>query len=64
MQANHKRINNVNYPATDEVLIFLLLKGPANQYKGIVDCVQTIIKEEGPSAFLKVHVFCVFFHTL
>nr|KYP67564.1 hypothetical protein KK1_023908 [Cajanus cajan] len=30
-----------------------LLKGSANQYKGIADCVQTIIKEEGPRAFLK-----------
>ncbi|KAL9329705.1 hypothetical protein ACSQ67_004708 [Phaseolus vulgaris] len=35
-----------------QVPIFFL-KGSANQYKGIVDCVQTIIKEEGPSAFLK-----------
>lgn len=44
--------------------LFTPLKGPANQYKGIVDCVQTIIKEEGPGAFLKVFSFCVFFLTL
>ncbi|XP_072074507.1 S-adenosylmethionine carrier 1, chloroplastic/mitochondrial isoform X1 [Arachis hypogaea] len=31
--------------------------GSANQYNGIVDCVQTIIKEEGPSALLKVLLF-------
>ncbi|KAA3461952.1 S-adenosylmethionine carrier 1, chloroplastic/mitochondrial-like [Gossypium australe] len=29
------------------------LWGSANQYKGIFDCVQTIIREEGPSALLK-----------
>jgi len=47
-------------PPIYEVPIFLLLKGPANQYKGIVDCVQTIVKEEGPGAFLKVCVFLCF----
>ncbi|RWW18736.1 hypothetical protein GW17_00017259 [Ensete ventricosum] len=26
----------------------------ANQYKGIISCAQTILKEEGPAAFLKV----------
>ncbi|KAK2998158.1 hypothetical protein RJ639_024897 [Escallonia herrerae] len=29
------------------------LDGSANQYNGIVDCVQTIIREEGPPALLK-----------
>lgn len=37
----------------DVIKTRLMVQGPANQYKGIVDCVQTIIKEEGPSAFLK-----------
>ncbi|XP_062021591.1 uncharacterized protein LOC133738160 isoform X2 [Rosa rugosa] len=31
-----------------------LVKGSANQYKGIGDCVQTIVREEGPPALLKV----------
>ncbi|XP_062021592.1 uncharacterized protein LOC133738160 isoform X3 [Rosa rugosa] len=30
------------------------LVGSANQYKGIGDCVQTIVREEGPPALLKV----------
>ncbi|XP_062021599.1 uncharacterized protein LOC133738160 isoform X6 [Rosa rugosa] len=29
------------------------LVGSANQYKGIGDCVQTIVREEGPPALLK-----------
>lgn len=33
---------------------FLFQKGSANQYRGIVDCVQTIVREEGPPALLKV----------
>lgn len=33
---------------------FVILKGSANQYKGIFDCVQTIVREEGPPALLKV----------
>lgn len=37
----------------DVIKTRLMVQGSANQYKGIVDCVQTIIKEEGPSAFLK-----------
>lgn len=37
----------------DVIKTRLMVQGPANQYKGIVDCVQTIIKEEGPGAFLK-----------
>lgn len=31
------------------------LQGSANQYKGIVDCVKTIVAEEGPPALLKVN---------
>lgn len=30
------------------------MQGSANQYKGIFDCVGTIMREEGPHAFLKV----------
>ncbi|RDY05623.1 Glucan endo-1,3-beta-glucosidase 8, partial [Mucuna pruriens] len=37
----------------DVIKTRLMVQGSANQYKGIVDCVQTIIKEEGPGAFLK-----------
>lgn len=33
---------------------FVLSKGSANRYKGILDCVQTIVREEGPPALLKV----------
>ena len=31
-------------------------QGSGNQYNGIVDCVQTIVREEGPSALLKVKI--------
>ncbi|KAE9610258.1 putative mitochondrial carrier protein [Lupinus albus] len=37
----------------DVIKTRLMIQGSGNQYKGIVDCVQTIIKEEGPSALLK-----------
>ncbi|XP_004504005.1 S-adenosylmethionine carrier 1, chloroplastic/mitochondrial [Cicer arietinum] len=37
----------------DVIKTRLMIQGPANQYKGIADCVQTIIKEEGPGALLK-----------
>ncbi|XP_076928350.1 S-adenosylmethionine carrier 1, chloroplastic/mitochondrial-like [Bidens hawaiensis] len=37
----------------DVIKTRLMVQGSANQYKGIVDCVQTIIKEEGPPALLK-----------
>ncbi|KAL8255352.1 hypothetical protein R6Q59_033573 [Mikania micrantha] len=37
----------------DVIKTRLMVQGSANQYKGIVDCVQTILKEEGPSALLK-----------
>lgn len=33
---------------------FLCLQGPANQYNGFIDCAQTILREEGAGAFLKV----------
>jgi hypothetical protein len=33
---------------------FLCLQGHANQYRGFVDCAQTILREEGAGAFLKV----------
>ncbi|RYR08931.1 hypothetical protein Ahy_B05g076830 [Arachis hypogaea] len=41
----------------DVIKTRLMVQGSANQYNGIVDCVQTIIKEEGPSALLKVLLF-------
>ncbi|CAL9104947.1 unnamed protein product [Musa textilis] len=31
----------------------LMVQGSANQYKGILNCAQTILREEGPAAFLK-----------
>ncbi|XP_027365009.1 S-adenosylmethionine carrier 1, chloroplastic/mitochondrial isoform X4 [Abrus precatorius] len=37
----------------DVIKTRLMVQGSANQYKGIVNCVQTIIKDEGPGAFLK-----------
>ncbi|GLT68923.1 hypothetical protein SLA2020_411160 [Shorea laevis] len=37
----------------DVVKTRLMVQGSANQYKGISDCVQTIVREEGPSALLK-----------
>nr|DAD21751.1 TPA_asm: hypothetical protein HUJ06_023214 [Nelumbo nucifera] len=30
-----------------------MVQGSSNQYKGIIDCVQTIVREEGSQAFLK-----------
>ena len=40
------------------VVCFLcvLSQGSANQYKGIVNCVKTIVREEGPPALLKVRM--------
>ncbi|KAF6146369.1 hypothetical protein GIB67_020463, partial [Kingdonia uniflora] len=37
----------------DVIKTRLMVQGPANQYKGIFDCVQTIVREEGSSALLK-----------
>lgn len=37
----------------DVIKTRLMIQGSANQYKGIVNCVQTIVREEGPSALLK-----------
>lgn len=37
----------------DVIKTRLMIQGSANQYKGIADCVQTILREEGPPAFLK-----------
>ncbi|KAK3030459.1 hypothetical protein RJ639_039144 [Escallonia herrerae] len=37
----------------DVIKTRLMVQGSANQYNGIVDCVQTIIREEGPPALLK-----------
>lgn len=37
----------------DVIKTRLMVQGSANQYKGIFDCVQTIIREEGPPALLK-----------
>lgn len=36
------------------VCLLACFKGSANQYKGIIDCVQTVVREEGRSALLKV----------
>ncbi|XP_010652871.1 S-adenosylmethionine carrier 1, chloroplastic/mitochondrial isoform X1 [Vitis vinifera] len=37
----------------DVIKTRLMVQGPANQYNGIIDCVQTIVREEGPPALLK-----------
>ncbi|XP_010261039.1 PREDICTED: S-adenosylmethionine carrier 1, chloroplastic/mitochondrial isoform X2 [Nelumbo nucifera] len=37
----------------DVIKTRLMVQGSANQYKGIFDCVQTLVREEGPSALLK-----------
>ncbi|XP_068648079.1 S-adenosylmethionine carrier 1, chloroplastic/mitochondrial-like [Aristolochia californica] len=37
----------------DVVKTRLMTQGPADQYKGIFDCVQTVVREEGPNALLK-----------
>ncbi|KAL2240986.1 UNVERIFIED_CONTAM: S-adenosylmethionine carrier 1, chloroplastic/mitochondrial [Sesamum indicum] len=37
----------------DVIKTRLMVQGSANQYKGFFDCVQTIVREEGPSALLK-----------
>ncbi|KAL3527887.1 hypothetical protein ACH5RR_012543 [Cinchona calisaya] len=37
----------------DVIKTRLMVQGASNQYKGIFDCVQTIVREEGPSALLK-----------
>ncbi|KAL4575266.1 hypothetical protein LXL04_022108 [Taraxacum kok-saghyz] len=37
----------------DVIKTRLMIQGSGNQYKGIVDCVQTIVREEGPPALLK-----------
>ncbi|XP_059642356.1 S-adenosylmethionine carrier 1, chloroplastic/mitochondrial isoform X2 [Cornus florida] len=37
----------------DVIKTRLMVQGSGNQYKGIFDCVQTIIREEGPPALLK-----------
>ncbi|PIA47851.1 hypothetical protein AQUCO_01400444v1 [Aquilegia coerulea] len=37
----------------DVIKTRLMVQGSANQYKGILDCVQTIVREEGPTALLK-----------
>ncbi|GLU20338.1 hypothetical protein SLE2022_365450 [Rubroshorea leprosula] len=37
----------------DVIKTRLMVQGSTNQYKGIFNCVQTIVREEGPSALLK-----------
>ncbi|KAK6150541.1 hypothetical protein DH2020_015473 [Rehmannia glutinosa] len=37
----------------DVIKTRLMVQGSGNQYKGIFDCVQTIVREEGPNALLK-----------
>ncbi|XP_078432227.1 S-adenosylmethionine carrier 1, chloroplastic/mitochondrial-like [Wolffia australiana] len=37
----------------DVIKTRLMIQGSENQYKGIFDCVQTVVREEGPSALLK-----------
>ncbi|XP_031489128.1 S-adenosylmethionine carrier 1, chloroplastic/mitochondrial [Nymphaea colorata] len=37
----------------DVIKTRLMVQGSSSQYKGMIDCVQTIVREEGPSALLK-----------
>lgn len=37
----------------DVVKTRLMIQGSGNQYKGVFDCVQTVVREEGPAALLK-----------
>ncbi|KAK4772377.1 hypothetical protein SAY86_014152 [Trapa natans] len=37
----------------DVIKTRLMVQGPANKYRGVFDCVQTIVQEEGSSALLK-----------
>ncbi|GAV68973.1 Mito_carr domain-containing protein [Cephalotus follicularis] len=37
----------------DVIKTRLMIQGSANQYKGIFDCVQSVVREEGPTALLK-----------
>ncbi|KAL8151871.1 hypothetical protein V2J09_021679 [Rumex salicifolius] len=37
----------------DVIKTRLMVQGSANQYKGIMDCVSTIVREEGPRSLLK-----------
>ncbi|KAG9151731.1 hypothetical protein Leryth_002025 [Lithospermum erythrorhizon] len=37
----------------DVIKTRLMVQGSANQYKGVFDCVQTVVREEGPKALLK-----------
>ncbi|XP_022895470.1 S-adenosylmethionine carrier 1, chloroplastic/mitochondrial-like [Olea europaea var. sylvestris] len=37
----------------DVIKTRLMIQGSTNQYKGIFDCVQTVVREEGPRALLK-----------
>ncbi|EEF32126.1 S-adenosylmethionine carrier 1, chloroplastic/mitochondrial [Ricinus communis] len=37
----------------DVIKTRLMVQGSANQYTGIFDCVQTVVREEGPTALLK-----------
>lgn len=39
---------------SDHVYVLVRTQGRVNQYSGIVSCAQTILREEGPGAFLKV----------
>ncbi|CAK7337807.1 unnamed protein product [Dovyalis caffra] len=41
-----------NHPL-DVIKTRLMVQGSANQYKGIVDCVSSVVREEGPTALLK-----------
>lgn len=45
----------------DVAYYLLFVQGSGNQYRGIVDCVQTIIREEGPPALIKVRLFLFYF---
>ncbi|CAI0428647.1 unnamed protein product [Linum tenue] len=46
----------------DVIKTRLMIQGSANQYKGVMDCVQTVIREEGPAALLKVSPPIYFWH--
>ncbi|KAJ6918953.1 hypothetical protein NC651_013033 [Populus alba x Populus x berolinensis] len=49
----HSALTGAITTPLDVIKTRLMVQGSANQYKGIVDCVSTVVREEGPTALLK-----------
>lgn len=52
----HSNLSESRWMLADDTsfLLDLFYQGSGNQYKGVFDCVQTVVREEGPAALLKV----------